>query len=109
MKIVRKGATTQRWSHDPSPGRLSFRAGVCFALKFWMPSKGGGFTDVMVRHYPDDFGALIRAMGATDEAATLRAIGEYLVARSTPPAAKPPVVGFQLAPASATQQAEATP
>ena len=114
MKIWRKGATVKQWLPVPSKGKLSFRPGVCFALKFWMPSKGGGITDVMVRHYPDDFGSLIRAMGDTNDAETLRAVGEWLVARAARLAAKasnaqPPVVGFQLSSPSPVQQSEAVP
>jgi hypothetical protein len=71
-----------------------------------MPSKGGGDTEVMVRCEPGDFDLLLKAMAAADEAATLHAIGEVLVARTTPVAAKPPVVGFQVEP-SAARQSEA--
>ena len=52
-----------------------------------MPSKGGGITEVMVRYEPSDFGDLLKAMAAADEAAMLRAIGKALVASSCKPAA----------------------
>ena len=98
MKIWRKGATARQWVPVFSKGKLSARRGQYVTEAFWMPSKGGGVTEVMVRHYPDDFRNQIKAMGIANEAALLSAFGEWLVAR-TVPAAQPPV-GQQ--PASAT-------
>jgi hypothetical protein len=96
MKIWRKGMSARQWSDDPSTGRLSTIPGRYFKLKFWMPSKGGGDTEVMVEYEPADFGKLAKAMAIVDMAATLRAFGEVLVDPPQPPiAAKPPVVGFQ--------------
>ena len=119
MKIWRKGKTARQWDDDPGPGKLSAKPGCYLSLRFQMPSKGGGDTDVIVQHEPNDFGklhkamvivdpadylrqvgemlkpkdlvVLLKALGAQDEAATLRAIGEYLVARATlPTSAQPP-------------------
>ena len=63
MKIWRKGVTARQWSGDPSNGKLTARPGRFFTLKFWMPSKGGGDTGVMVRCRPSDFDLAARSYG----------------------------------------------
>jgi hypothetical protein len=97
MKIWRKGYTAKQWSDDPSKGRLRVRASHTVGLQFSMPSKGGGYTVVLVQFEPDDFSALLKAMIAVDEAATLHAIGESLVNRTPSVAVRPAVAGLQLA------------
>jgi hypothetical protein len=78
MKIRRKGSTSRQWSDDPSKGRLSVHAKGAVAIQFWMPSKGGGLTDVVVHLEPTDFEALFKAALAVDEDAALQAIGAAL-------------------------------
>jgi hypothetical protein len=84
IKARRKGSTTQVWSNDPSKVTITVRTAKKgtprIALTFWMPSKGGGYTDVQVSIDTDRFATMIRAMIMADDAATLQAVGSVLTA-----------------------------
>ena len=97
MKIWRKGQTAKTWSNDPYNGKISARPGLV-RIRFSMPSKGSGVTEVLISFGPNDFSNLAKAMGIADDAAALRAVGEFFIARAAATAdtvVKPSVAGFQ--------------
>ena len=80
FKTWRKGSTAKEWSDDPSEVKVSKRRiykAFEVALDFWMPSKGGGITDV--RLYLAE-GALDEILKAADDDVVIRAAARRLKA-----------------------------
>ena len=77
IKAFRAGETARTWSDDPNDETLSCEIDY-ISVRFSMPSKGGGVTEVDVRITPDSFGDFAKAMVTVESAAAIRAFGAAL-------------------------------
>jgi hypothetical protein len=79
IEVKRGGVTSPRWSGDGANVRvLPSREAERLSIRFDMPSKGGGYTDVAVRILPDSFEEIAKGMVVSDPIAAVRAFGKAL-------------------------------
>lgn len=80
IEVLRGGVTAREWSGSGRNVRVStddlhYSA---FQIRFDMPSKGGGDTDVLVRVTASSFKEIAEAMMVTNPQAAARAFGAAL-------------------------------
>ena len=77
-KVFRGGVSQKYLEHEPRASDIHISAPDMLRIEFSIPSKGGGFTSILLSIGPGDFKSLAKHMSASHRATAMRAMSSEL-------------------------------